>query len=136
MEIFLKLLITGGIVGILDFLWLRFGARRLYESEMPGMLLDKPNALPAATFYVLFVIGVVWFVVTPAVDRGSWTYALLGGALFGAVTYGTYAMTNLAVFKGFTAKAMVIDLVWGIFLTATASTVAYFLLRSLMTQQV
>lgn len=132
MELLIKLLATGGILGILDFLWLRFGARPLYESEMPRMLLDKPNAVPAAAFYILYVIGVMYFVVTPALEKGSWVHALVGGALFGLVAYATYAMTNLAVFKGFTAKAMVIDTIWGMFLTAAAGTGAYFIVRWLV----
>lgn len=131
MEILIKLLATGGILGLLDFLWLRFGARPLYESEMPKLLLDKPNAIPAAAFYLLYVIGVVYFVVTPALEKGSWVQALIGGALFGLVAYATYGMTNLAVFKGFTAKAMVIDMVWGTVLTAAAGVGAYFIVRSL-----
>lgn len=129
MEILLKLLITGGLLGILDFLWLRFAARRLYETEMPGLLLDKPNAAPAALFYLLYVIGVVWFVITPAIEKGSWSYALLSGALFGLVAYGTYGMTNLAVFKGFTAKAMIIDMVWGTILTAAVGTLGYVIVK-------
>ncbi len=129
MELLIKLFATAGILGLLDFLWLRFGARKLYESEMPNMLLDKPNALAAGTFYVLYVIGVMWFVVTPALEKDSWTYAAVSGALFGLVAYATYGMTNLAVFKGFTSKAMLIDMVWGAILTAAAGTGAYFIVR-------
>lgn len=129
MEILIKLLATGGMLGVLDFLWLRFGARRLYEAEMPNLLLDKPNPGAAAAFYVLYVIGVVWFVLTPALEKGSWTTAAVNGALFGLVAYATYGMTNLAVFKGFSAKAMVIDMAWGTFLTAAAGTCAYFIVR-------
>lgn len=112
-------------MGVLDFLWLRFAARKLYESEMPGMLLDKPNMIPALIFYVLYVVGVVFFVVTPALQKGSWPYALGGGALFGLVAYATYGLTNLAVFKGFTAKAVAIDLAWGALLTAVMAVGAY-----------
>ena len=130
MDILIKLIAAGGIMGILDFLWLRFGARTLYESEMPGMLLDKPNAVPAALFYVLYVVGVVYFVVSPAVDKASWAQALIGGALFGLVAYATYGLTNLAVFKGFTAKAVAIDLAWGTFLTAMTAVGAYFIVRA------
>ena len=136
MDILVKLLVTGGLIGILDFMWLRFAARQLYESEMPRMLLDKPLLAPAAIFYVLYVVGVVWFVVAPAIEKSSWTHALLSGALFGLVAYGTYGMTNLAVFKGFSAKAMAIDMAWGVFLTAAASTGAYFIVRMLIVQQV
>src|SRR3990167_9666768 len=108
MELIVKLLAVGGVMGVLDFLWLRFAARKLYESEMPGMLLDKPNALAAAGFYVIYVVGVVYFVVTPALEKGSWMYVLGSGALLGLFAYATYGLTNLAVFKGFTTKAVLI----------------------------
>lgn len=126
MDIVIKLLVTGGLLGILDFLWLRFGARALYESEMPALLLNKPSVVPAAIFYLLYTAGVVWFVVTPAIEKSSWAYALLSGALFGLVAYGTYGMTNLAVFKGFSTKAMATDMVWGMTLTALVGLGAYF----------
>lgn len=131
MDILIKLLVTGGLLGVLDFLWLRFGARKLYESEMPQLLLDKPNAGAAALFYMLYVVGVVWFVITPALEKGSWVYALASGALFGLVAYATYGMTNLAVFKGFTAKAMLIDMAWGTTLTALVGIGAYMVLKQL-----
>lgn len=132
MEILIKLLAAGGIMGILDFLWLKFGARKLYESEMPGMLLDKPNGGAAAAFYVLYVIGVVYFVVTPAIEKGSWSNALVSGALFGLVAYATYGLTNLAVFKGFTTKAVLTDLAWGTILTALVSVGTYFVFQALI----
>lgn len=132
MELIIKLLAVGGMMGVLDFLWLRFAARKLYESEMPGMLLDKPNALAAAGFYIIYVVGVVYFVVTPALEKNSWLYALGSGALLGLFAYATYGLTNLAVFKGFTTKAVLIDLAWGTFLTAVVSAAAFFVTRSLV----
>lgn len=132
MELLIKLLAVGGIMGILDFMWLRFAARKLYESEMPGMLLDKPNAIAAGLFYIIYVIGVVYFVVTPALEKDSWIYALTAGAMLGLLGYATYALTNLAVFKGFTVKAISIDIVWGVFLTATMSVGAFFITKWLI----
>lgn len=132
MELLIKLLAVGGIMGILDFAWLRFGARKLYESEMPGMLLDKPNVVPAALFYIIYVIGVVYFVVNPAIEKDSWTQALIGGAMLGFVGYATYGLTNLAVFKGFTAKAVTIDLAWGTLLTAITAVGAFFIVKAFM----
>jgi len=132
MELLIKLLAAGGIMGVMDFMWLRFAARKLYESEMPGMLLDKPNVAAAAAFYVIYVVGVVYFVVTPALEKNSWTYALGSGALLGLFAYATYGLTNLAVFKGFTPKAVLIDLGWGTVLTATVSVGAFFAVKAFM----
>lgn len=130
MELLVKLLAAGGIMGILDFIWLGFVAKKLYYGEMGKILLEKPNMLPALLFYVIYVVGVVVFVITPAVDKGSWLYALGYGALFGFVAYATYDLTNLATLKGFSPKIVVIDLLWGAALTAIVSVGAYAIVKT------
>ncbi len=113
-------------MGLLDFVWLGFVAKKLYWSEMGKLLLDKPNMVPALIFYVIYVIGVVVLVVNPALTKDSWLYALGLGAFFGFVAYATYDLTNLSTMKGFSAKIVVIDMIWGALLTAVvaAGTVA------------
>jgi uncharacterized membrane protein len=129
MELLIKLLATGAIMGVLDFIWLGFVAKKLYYSEMGGILLEKPNMPAALLFYVIYVVGVVIFVLTPALEKGSWQHALGYGALFGLVAYATYDLTNLATLKGFSPKIVAIDLIWGSALTAVVATGAYFIVR-------
>lgn len=131
MELLIKLLAAGGIMGILDFLWLGFIAKKLYYGELGGMLLEKPNMPAAIAFYVIYVVGVVVFVISPALEKGSWQYALGYGALFGFVAYATYDLTNLATLKGFSLKIVAIDLLWGAALTATVTTGSYFIVKAL-----
>ena len=130
MELLVKVLAAGGIMGILDFVWLGFVAKKLYYGEMGKILLEKPNMGPAILFYVIYVIGVVVFVITPALEKGSWLHALGYGALFGFVAYATYDLTNLATLKGFSSKIVVIDLLWGASLTAVVSTGAYAIVKA------
>lgn len=131
MELFIKLLAAGGIMGILDFVWLGFVAKKLYYSEMGSILLEKPNMPAALLFYVIYVVGVVLFVVNPALQNNSWQHALGYGALFGLVAYATYDLTNLATLKGFSSKIVVIDLAWGMALTAVVSLGAYAIVKVL-----
>ncbi len=131
MELIVKLLATGAIMGILDFFWLGFIAKKLYYSEIGTLLLEKPNMPAALAFYAIYIVGVVMFVLTPALERGSWQHALGYGALFGFVAYATYDLTNLATLKGFSLKIVAIDLVWGAVLTATVATGAYFIVKAL-----
>lgn len=131
MELLIKLIAAGGIMGILDFIWLGFVAKKLYYGEMGKILLEKPNMLPALLFYAIYVVGVVVFVITPAVEKGSWVHALTYGALFGFVAYATYDLTNLATMKGFSTKIVIIDLIWGAALTAVVSLGAYAVVRAL-----
>lgn len=130
MELLVKLLAAGAIMGVLDFIWLGFVAKKLYYGEMGKILLEKPNMAPALLFYAIYVVGVVAFVITPALEKGSWVYALGYGALFGFVAYATYDLTNLATLKGFSSKIVVIDLVWGAALTAVVSVGAYVIVKA------
>lgn len=130
MELLVKLLAVGGIMGILDYAWLGFIAKKLYYAEMGKLLLDKPNMGAALAFYLIYVVGVVVFVLTPALQRESWLYALGMGALFGLVAYATYDLTNLATMKDFPLKIVIIDLLWGMSITAVTSVGAYFIVKS------
>jgi len=129
MELLVKLLAAAGIMGVLDFLWLGFVAKRLYYSEIGKILLEKPNMIAALAFYVVYVVGVVVFVITPAIEKNSWQYALGCGALFGFVAYATYDLTNLATMKDFSTKIVIIDLAWGVFLTAVVSLGSYAIVK-------
>ena len=131
MELLIKLIAAGGIMGILDFIWLGFIAKKLYYDEMGSILLEKPNMPAALLFYVIYVVGVVVFVISPALEKGSWQHALGYGALFGLVAYATYDLTNLATLKGFSPKIVVIDMVWGMALTAVVAVGAYATVKSL-----
>jgi uncharacterized membrane protein len=83
------------------------------------------NWAAAILFYLLFIAGLVVFVVTPALDKGSWVRALLFGALFGLITYATYDLTNLATLKDWPLVVTVVDLIWGTVLAASVSVGTY-----------
>ena len=85
--------------------------------------------IAALLFYIIYLIGVIVFVVNPALVGGSSLSALAYGALFGLVAYSTYDLTNLATLKGFKTKIVIIDLIWGSFLTATTSVVTYLVVN-------
>lgn len=92
-------------------------------------MLDKPNMNAAVVFYIVYVIGIVAFVLSPALEKQSWQHAALYGALFGFVAYATYDLTNLATLRGWTLKMVVVDMLWGTVLTATVATISYFLVK-------
>lgn len=126
MDVFIKLASAAVIMGVIDFLWLGFVAKKLYYQEIGTLLRDKPNMVAAVLFYALYVVGTVAFVVNPALEKGSWPYAAGMGALFGLVCYATYDLTNLSTLRGFSAKITVIDLAWGAVLTAIVATGSFF----------
>lgn len=125
MDILVRLLVAGGVMGLIDWIWLGYVAKRLYEAEIGKLLLDKPLMGPAVLFYALYVVGIVMFAVNPAIEKQSWQYALGMGSLFGFIAYATYDLTNLATLKGWSTKIVVIDMLWGAVLTGAVAVVTY-----------
>jgi uncharacterized membrane protein len=114
---------------LIDLVWLVVVARKLYQQELGYIMSEKPNWIVAALFYLIFIAGLVFFVINPALEKNSWTYALLVGMLFGLITYSTYDLTNLATLKDWPIKITIIDLIWGTSLGGLVSTVTFFILR-------
>ena len=109
----------------LDGIWLGLIAKNLYAKELKGLLTSDVKWAGAILFYILFLGFVLFFVLQPALQGVSLQTAVTRGALFGFATYMTYDLTNYATIKGFPLKIVVIDLLWGTFLTAAISTITY-----------
>lgn len=110
---------------LLDLAWLGLVADRLYEHFLGDLLADSPNAAAAVVFYAIFVAGLVYFVIAPAVAERSARAAAVRGAAFGFVTYATWDLTSLAVLEGFPVEIVPIDLAWGTFVASAVSTTTY-----------
>ena len=113
---------------IIDLTWLGVIAKGIYQRQLGHLMSEQINWLAAIAFYFLFVGGVFFFVILPAVEKGSLLRALWMGAFFGLVTYATYDLTNLATLRGFPASIVWIDLLWGCVLTATVSCAGYWVI--------
>ena len=85
------------------------------------------NWLAAIIFYLLFIAGMVIFVIRPAVEMNSWQHAVLYGALFGLITYATYDLTNLATLKDWPVLVTIVDLAWGTVLSLSVSVISFFI---------
>ncbi len=103
-----------------DAVWLTLSGP-YYRSVLKLLLGDTVVVAPAILFYVIYLIGVGVFCVAPSLGRG-WRAAIWRGALFGFVAYATYDLTNYATLKGWTLQITLMDLAWGSFLTAVATT--------------
>jgi uncharacterized membrane protein len=108
----------------MDFTFLIL-ANPTYKQEIGPLLLTTLNIPASVLFYVTYLFGIVLFVIAPALKEGRWQRVLMMGAAFGLVAYATYDLTNLATLKGFSVKITMIDLVWGMVVTGTASTAGY-----------
>lgn len=110
-------------VGVLDGLWLGVIAREFYRSQMVAVAAQSFNLVPAALFYFLYPLGVLFLALSPPVH--GWQQALGRSALVGLVAYGVYDLTNLATLKVWPAKLALVDISWGTFITAMAGLAAY-----------
>jgi uncharacterized membrane protein len=111
----------------LDAIWLSTMASRLYKPTIGDLMLDKFEVTPAILFYLLYLVGVVIFAISPAIASGKWSSALLYGALFGFFAYATYDLTNQATLKNWTTLLTVSDIVWGTFATGVSATLGYLI---------
>lgn len=125
---FFKLyLLTLPIFFAIDMLWLGLVAKNFYAKHIGFLMKSNINWYAAIAFYLLFIAGLILFVITPALEKHSWLHALLFGALFGLITYATYDLTNLATLKDWSITVTIVDLIWGMVLAASVSVVSYFL---------
>ena len=108
----------------LDFLWLGFIAKGLYARQIGQLLKPDVNWVAAILFYLIFVAGLVVFVIQPSL-RESWTNAALMGAFFGLVAYATFDLTSLALLRDWPVLVTVIDLAWGATLGAAVSVITH-----------
>jgi uncharacterized membrane protein len=97
----------------IDALWLGLVASDFYDRHIGGLLKTDVNWVAALLFYLVFIAGLVVFVIIPAIEKSSKSRALMLGAFFGFVCYATYDLTNLAVAKDWPVIVTVVDLVWG-----------------------
>lgn len=113
----------------IDMVWLLVVAKQLYADKLGYLMAPKANLVAAFLFYLLFVVGLMVFVVSPALATGSWLQALLGGLLFGLVTYATYDLTNLATVKDWPLLITVVDLLWGSFVSGATALLSFLVIR-------
>ena len=109
----------------MDMIWLGVAAKNFYTKQIGFLMTPKVNWAAAILFYLLFLAGLVVFVIAPAVEKDSWVRALMLGALFGLITYATYDLTNLATLKVWSLRVSLVDMAWGTVVTGLAATFAF-----------
>ena len=118
---FLLYLVTLAIFFLIDMVWLGLVAKNFYRRQLGEMLSPKINWPAAILFYLLFIAGLLLFVVAPALERGGALQALWQGALFGLIAYATYDLTNLATLRNWPILVTIVDLAWGAVLGGAVS---------------
>jgi len=123
---------SGLFLLIADVIWLIVAMGPLYKSALGDRMRPEVAMLPAALFYLLFVVGIVIFVVVPAfraTASGGYASAAALGALLGLIAYATYDLTNLATLRDWPVRLAMIDIAWGTLVTCGASIAGLWALR-------
>ena len=110
---------------VIDMIWLGLVAKKFYREQLGSLMRAGVNWPAAIIFYLLFIVGLVFFIVYPAVEQGSWFYALWTGAFFGLICYATYDLTNLATLKNWPLKMTIVDLIWGSVLSGVLGLIGF-----------
>jgi uncharacterized membrane protein len=116
----------------MDSVWLGTMGSILYRPLLGGMVLDKFSLVPAIAFYLFYVVGIVFFAVSPAFESDRWMTALIHGALFGFFAYATYDLTNQATLKNWPVTITFVDLCWGTVVTGVAATFGYLIAKTVL----
>ena len=111
----------------IDAIWLGLIAPKFYRTHLSHLLSDKPNFKAAAIFYLLYILGLGYLAIWPAITDAKLGFAFLNGAVFGLVAYATYDLTNLATLKQWPIKVTIVDLIWGTSLSAMISGLTFLI---------
>lgn len=112
-----------------DLFWLGIVAKKLYRHYIGHLMADNVVIGGAVLFYVVYIIGLLFFVINPALAKESLKYAFYAGCFFGFVTYATYDLTNLATLREWPVAIVMIDIAWGTFLCGAVSSISYLVLH-------
>ncbi len=115
-----------GVFLALDLIWLGVVAKGFYQEQLGYLMRPDVRMGAAVLFYLIYVVAVVVLVVAPAVEQQSVARAVATGALFGLAAYAAFDLTSLALVRNFPVKVAVVDLAWGVVLTASVSAAGWW----------
>ncbi|SIT12575.1 Uncharacterized membrane protein [Roseivivax lentus] len=110
-------LLTAAIFLVIDAIMLTFVMKPLFTRHLGDLMRDSPMLGAAAGFYLLYVAGLVFLVSAPALRDGDPGRAALHGAIIGAMAYGTYEFTSMAIMRDWSWQMVAADTTWGAVLT-------------------
>ena len=110
-----------------DLTWVSVFANSFYRSQLG--YLYSPHTLwwAAILFYIIYVLGLSYFVIAPAVRDHSLPKGIRDAAFFGLVAYGTYDLTSLATTTNWPFLMTFVDMAWGVVCAAVVTIITYYI---------
>ena len=97
---------------IIDTIGIQSFVLKLYNKNLPSNLKINFDVTSAILFYLIFVFGLVYFVISPLKSL-SLNNLIIPSMVYGFITYSTYALTVKAVFNVFNWEIVISDIIWG-----------------------
>lgn len=113
--------ITAIIFLALDAVMLTMVMKPLFTRHLGAAMRDSPMLVPTGVFYLAYVAGLVFVVSAPALRDSAPMRAALHAAVIGAIAYGTYEFTSMAIMKDWSWAMVATDTIWGAMLTGFAA---------------
>jgi uncharacterized membrane protein len=127
---YLKLYLASLVVFFaVDMVWLGLVASSFYKKHLGYLMAPTINWYAAIIFYLLFILGILVFVVLPGIKENSLPNTILRAVLFGLITYATYDLTNLATVKDWPLMITLVDLCWGMVLSTIVSAAGFYVAK-------
>lgn len=114
---------------IIDAMWIALVVRDFYDEQIGELMRATPDRTAAGVFYLAYAAAIVMLCVRPALAEGSTGKAALSGGVLGAISYGTYTVTNYAILEAWTLALLLSDVLWGTFLTAVCAAAGHIAAR-------
>ena len=131
-KIILLYLLTVPVFFAIDMTWLGVVAKNFYRAQLGYLMRENIIWWAAILFYLLFIVGIIYYAVLPAVAEGNWMKALMLGALFGFFTYMTYDLTNYSTVKDWPPEIVIVDILWGTVLSASVAVASFFIASKIL----
>ncbi len=112
---------------LMDSCWLSLTGQRLYQPAIGALMSPQVDWRAVALFYPLYLVGLMVFAIVPGLAVGRPAMALGRGALLGLVSYAAYDLTNQATLRGWPWSLTLVDMVWGVVVSATSAWVGTWL---------
>jgi len=138
MNVFLSILAIYLTFLIVDGLWIGLVVKKLYNKHLGELMREKPQPLPGLIFYLIYPLAIWIYAVMMMAVFAADTITFNGIAAtfvfafgFGLVAYATYALTSWSVFKQWSAKVAIPDILWGAFASGVAGMVGFIVYTNL-----
>lgn len=108
---------------VIDLVWI-LGARKMHANtveKVQGSVMQV-DPIPAALYYLLAPLAYI-FIIKPY--SKNLTDVIKLAALIGFLMFGTFDLTNKAIFKNYPWSYTIMDIMWGISSITTVSVLCW-----------